>query len=87
MPRYIDADRFEAVGTTIPEDMDSISYIEGMRFVLEKIDNTPTLDVVEVVRCEDCIYYETYYHCCKRHGHYVGMPCDGYCSLGERMSV
>ena len=40
--------------------------------------------LAEVVRCEDCIHYETYYHCCKRHGHFIGMPCDGYCSLGER---
>ena len=27
-----------------------------MRFVLEKIDATPTIDAVEVVRCSECKY-------------------------------
>jgi hypothetical protein len=55
--------------------------------VLDTICEMPRANVVNVVRCEDCRYYETYYHCCKKHGHFVNMQCDGYCSYGERKEV
>ena len=48
--------------------------------VIDIIDETPTVDAVEVVRCKDCKYYMTI-HC----------TCDGccisdywYCADGER---
>lgn len=44
MPRLIDADMFEAVTTKIPDGMDAESYMAGMDFVLNKIDDAPTIE-------------------------------------------
>ena len=48
----------------------------------------PTADVVEVVRCKDCKYFEAddegfYYYCVASTGLDCKMPID-YCSYGER---
>ena len=51
MSRYIDADKIPfVVGQTQPSELD---YVR--RYV---IDNMPTADVVEVVRCKDCRFHE-----------------------------
>lgn len=42
--RLIDADLFEAVTTIIPDGMDAESYMAGMDFVLNKIDDAPTIE-------------------------------------------
>jgi hypothetical protein len=42
MPRYIDADRFEVVTS----QRHSEDFIDGMDYILEMIDNSPTADVV-----------------------------------------
>jgi len=58
--------------------------------VLQKrIDELPTADVVEVVRCKDCRYWQD-----NQEGHYPNELCpwdknetpdeDDYCSFGER---
>ena len=55
--------------------------------VIEHAENLPTADVVEVVRCKDCKHYYTAYHVCMRledNCCFIKMPCDGFCSLGER---
>lgn len=41
--RLIDADEFEVVTTKIPDGMDAESYMAGMDFVLNKIDDAPTV--------------------------------------------
>ena len=41
--RLIDADAFEVVGTVIPSDIDVKSYVEGMEYILNKIDSMPTI--------------------------------------------
>ena len=41
------------------------------------IDDTPTADVVEVVRCKDCSFHGDYVHC-----EHMGLW--GFCSYGER---
>ena len=54
------------------------------------IDNIPTADVVEVVRCKDCKYYNNRYAVCE-HEHWQDaegwdedvLPTD-FCSYGER---
>lgn len=55
------------------------------------IANTPTADVVEVVRCKDCIYSHTdiyYGEECLTCENTDGLCCDvykeDYCSMGER---
>ena len=52
------------------------------------------VDVVEVVRCRDCKYYDKKYHQCKLHseepdqystGFIFNMQEDDFCSYGERI--
>ena len=59
----------------------------------ENIDNAPTVDAVEVVRCKDCGYWkymEEYYGECSHprfrlDGHPdPTMEINGFCSCGER---
>ena len=45
MARYIDADAFEVFGYTSQDG----TFDDGVQFVLEKLDEQPTADVVEVV--------------------------------------
>lgn len=53
--------------------------------VTEFMNSIEDADVEEVpCRCEECKYYETYYHMCNRTGDYVKMKCDDFCSYGER---
>ena len=77
MSRYIDADKIPYV---ISEDgcLDDFAY----RY---DINEVPTADVVEVVRCKDCKHF-TYDNggCC---GKGAGLCCadeNQYCSYGER---
>jgi hypothetical protein len=39
---------------------ESEEFDEGVKFALEKLDELPEADVVEVVRCEDCKHYFHY---------------------------
>lgn len=52
------------------------------------VDAMPTADVVEVVRCKDCKYYEIHKPTitlnCEREGKLVPMMPDDFCSYGER---
>ena len=47
---------------------------------------TPPADVVEVVRCRDCIYSsgKTNSYYCAWHGVYFGIGPDGFCSCGVK---
>lgn len=51
--------------------------------------DAPAADVVEVVRCKDCKYYETHQPihkkvCEKNDGHLIPVNPDDFCSYGER---
>ena len=62
MPRYIDADALyqkidawrEKLVLTYGEVDD---YVEGVRDVLDIIEDAPTADVVKIVRCKDCKHF------------------------------
>ncbi len=56
--RLIDADTFEVVTTKIPDGMDAESYMEGMVFVLNKIDDAPTVEPED--RCGECDAWNQY---------------------------
>ena len=83
MSRYIDADLIEyepmcrARGNGMYEDCE-IAY-------KDQIDDIPTADVVEVVRCKDCKYYNAIdtdrLSECKKGFETYG---NDYCSYGER---
>ena len=75
MPRYIDADKFEVIGGSVPEGYDAESYLAGCKEILEMIDAAPTIDAVEVVRCGGCKWFAWYV---KEFADQVG--CDGVCN-------
>lgn len=88
MSRYIDADALKNKIT----DLDGGCAIEGTGFdiytceVFELIDDVPTADVVEVVRCMDCAYWEQATDIsgnCNRALEITAYATD-YCSYGER---
>ena len=45
--RPIDADAFECVCTTLPDEVDSDSYFAGMDEILKRIDDAPTIQPVD----------------------------------------
>lgn len=53
--RYINADVFEVFGYTSQDG----TFDDGVQFVLEKIDEQPTADVVEVVHGEWIIHKDS----------------------------
>ena len=56
------------------------NYSAGIRV----IEELPTADVVEVVRCRDCARYDSHNKRCKYWNHGIGVDLDGYCSKGVR---
>jgi hypothetical protein len=48
------------------------------------VESCPTADVVEVVRCKDCKYYDIFALACKKPNFNGWIGHDGYCSHGER---
>lgn len=98
--KLIDAD---ALLTTMevkcPMDNDLDSFKAGMRAVLERICNAPTVDAVQLVRCKDCKWWDKkddapYGYCmAMKHGFasshweigiYRTYKGDFYCADGER---
>ena len=101
MPKYIDAEALKAAVSAYCDKTKPCSTISVVglipdvviRDVLDIIDAAPTADVVEVVRCRDCVCmgkrpplpegYREDCGWCMLHGRVV-LPED-YCSNGERM--
>ena len=86
MSRYVDMDKVYETARKYHKDFaESIADLTSLREVLE---DTPTADVVEVVRCKDCKYYQDnnnwYPHNeCKWHQDETP-DADDFCSCGER---
>jgi len=66
-------------------------YSEGeinvMRCMRYELEDMPSADVVEVVRCKDCVYsHETFNGllCAKVPNHFIYVYDDDFCSYGER---
>lgn len=70
MGRYIDVDKinFNDANNYLDENND---ILISLRSVNQIIKSTPTADVVEVVRCRDCIYYQK-------------MTTGGLCMCGDK---
>ena len=100
MSRYIDADELheeifeETKFKRDPETNDAVKRLTmPISEVLRRMNNQPSVDVVEVVRCKDCKYlkpytsqYGTGQFCecpCSFGGQGIKKP-DDYCSYGER---
>ena len=52
--------------------------------MVEVVEEQPTADVVPVVRCKDCKYYDVYHLECHNPHHNGIINCEGFCSYGER---
>ena len=50
--------------------------------VMQRIDNAPTVDAVEVVRCKDCVHYNGE-ACLNTYGEFEPEP-TFFCAYGER---
>lgn len=57
MSRYIDVDAL-GIGRANPDVFIREEYANGWNLAIEIIENAPTADVVEVVRCKDCFFYQ-----------------------------
>lgn len=90
--RLIDADAFKkSVLTDFWEhytqchDTDQTSLMD---MVMDNLDEQPTIDAVPVVRCRDCVKISPSVTeiknavWCRTFRAYI--PCDGFCSYGER---
>ena len=78
--RLIDADKLAL-------KLRYMGYMDEHEEVQEVIDEAPTVDAVEVVRCKDCRYYVTNYavpHCGRT---LIGMKKSDYCNYGERKKI
>lgn len=85
MARLIDAD------VLMEADLDFDTVDDCVMF-RDAIDNAPTVDAVEVVRCKDCKYCDKHTYCDGREYYGCGCisPCDypevdlnHYCGYGE----
>lgn len=79
MPRLIDADMLEPSEVYMDYGFTRIVYMDD-------IDEMPTVDAVDVVRCKDCMYLEPSLNsdwswCCYFDS---GVRGDDFCSHGER---
>ena len=91
MERLIDADALhrKVKMETNPYGKPTIDYDSGVK-VLEWIEQAPTVDAVEVVRCRECkhawIHPCGYVYCHRdgRNAYEMAFNLDSFCSYGER---
>lgn len=83
MPRYIDADAlYRETEKRIDQANKRRMVVYDSKF-LRLIEETPTADVVEVVRCKDCdVPHNRWTGCPNLNG--LIPPPDFYCARGER---
>lgn len=87
MARYIEADwliqKLEGWRKTLAETYgEDDEYVCCLDEVLIRIDDAPTVDVVEVVRCKDCEHYINHDKRCGLLNH--GVPNEFFCKWGGR---
>ena len=57
MAEYIDRKAL-GIGKCNPDIFEDKGYARGWNSAIEIIEEAPTVDAVEVVRCKDCLYNE-----------------------------
>ena len=86
MSRYIDADALIKHIKNMPWKMTSAAEISKSIF-LSTVEEAPTADVVEVVRCKDCVFLsknaDGKIRCANTYGLLINTE-NEYCSRGER---
>lgn len=85
--RLIDAD---AVEKQAYDDVHYHAELEDWEFdvVTHYLDHAPTIDAVPVVRCKDCLYWQSGENECEKWeyctSHNIGIGPHSFCSYGER---
>lgn len=96
--RLIDADVFNR---KLEDEFHGMISDEGLKIykIIQRIDETPTIDAVPVVRCKDCKYYRNHPNgMCYAHtephenakgykGEAVCIEPDDFCSYGEKKGL
>ena len=84
MAEFIERGKALAMRFTDGIDEDGVIYVPW-RDVVQHIKTLPSADVVEVVMCKDCRFYDESTHMCELYGvkHWEGF----YCHDGERWTV
>lgn len=87
--RLIDADKLDfSFDERCFSERDE-GYCQGVYDAIGVVENAPTIDAVEVVRCKDCVHYKwicgVYCKRCEKDTVYP-MPTnsDGFCCYGEK---
>lgn len=84
--RLIDADSVNFTNFEIV--MCEGDFKQAFKLLCEKLDNAPTVDAVEIVRCRECIHLQKSGQCDKTHlwiGTKEGGGCDDFfCGFGGR---
>ena len=81
MARYIDADNVKLKGISVFDQ--NLEMLIPLSDVRKSLQTTPTADVVEVVRCKDCVVPHNQWTGCPKLNGLVTPP-DFYCGYGER---
>ena len=91
MARSIDADKLlEIYKKWIPQlsSKEDEGDRRGVETCIAVLEDMPTMDAVEIVRCKDCKHYEIHkpkvLENCERNGYIIPMKPDDFCSYGER---
>lgn len=81
--RLIDVDAL-GIGKAKREVFNNPNYADGWNSVIDLINNAPTVDAVEVVRCKDCKHRDTENGFCEGRGWPMQLvPDDGFCDKGK----
>lgn len=95
--RLIDADRLKAeiMGWRVAtDDLFGMGKYHERKTVLQAIEESPSVDAVQVCRCRDCIHFRakrldngepTIYVCCRTNGYSDGE--NHFCAWGEQSTV
>ena len=86
MSEYIERKAVINKVNEIPAHFDNGDIRYGIELAIQTIKDTPTADVVEVVRCKDCRHYvaESCTRDIKSRTNMFYMRADDFCSYGER---
>ena len=97
MSKYIDVDvfiksfrkAFPRLKAQVDPDLTpkAYAYLRGGEAIIEDLTKFPAADVVEVVRCRECLCYtpvdDNIGECVFLNGKHLYVVPDGYCHLGE----
>lgn len=74
--------KHDALVALMDNDLDHIQAPSGKEAV-QILSDIPAADVVQVVRCKDCLFFTTEKSCCRPEG-LIKAREDDFCSYGEK---